>query len=86
MCEGDIKILLGTTSHYKSINLISKMNLLSLTNFIDITLIKNNVNLSNFYGYFIFIIELNRLQILVKRCPHNITKKFKLKQYYKLWI
>jgi hypothetical protein len=40
MCESDIKILLGTASHDKLINLISRMNLLSLTNFIDITLIK----------------------------------------------
>jgi hypothetical protein len=52
----------------------------------SINIDKNNVNLSNFYGYLIFIIELNRLEIFVKRCPHNITKKFKFKHYYKLWI
>jgi len=40
MCEGDIKILLGTTFHYKLINLISKMNLLNLTNFINIKEVK----------------------------------------------
>ncbi len=43
MCGSDIKILLDIISHETSRNLMFKMNLLSLTNFINI---KNDVDMS----------------------------------------
>jgi hypothetical protein len=46
LCGGDIKRLSNATSHKVLMNLMFKLNLLNLTNFINMTLKKINVNLS----------------------------------------
>jgi hypothetical protein len=46
MHGGDIKTLLGVTSHYMLMNLMFKMSLLNLTISIKHNIDKNNVNIS----------------------------------------
>jgi hypothetical protein len=59
-------------------NLMFRIGLLNLTNFINISFIKYNVKLSTLIkfsnGYFIFNVYLNMVLILIKGVHSNITK------------
>jgi hypothetical protein len=63
-------------------NLMFRMSLLNLTNFINMTLIKTKCQLVNFDkffdGYIIFNVELGIFLFLIKRCPLKYYKKVEI--------
>jgi hypothetical protein len=65
-----------SNTKFKLMNLMFKIILLNLTNFINMALIKNNVNLSTlircFDVYIIFNVDLNIYLILIKKVSIKI--------------